>query len=118
MRIAPREGASDGNNDPPRAGPDSGAGGGALVAARRAAADRGCRSARLERAALLGKRRKLVAVWGTAARARPLDTRLPCRTEGRCCHLQRVPHLRYARGGGALGMVLASPMAVALALIL
>src|SRR5918994_628974 len=110
MRIAALEGASDGSNDPPRAGWKPRIGGVTLVAPRRAAANRGRSLARLERPALLGKRRKLVAVWGTAACARPLYAWLPCRDEGRGRHVQRVPHLRDARGGGRFGDDLREPI--------
>src|SRR3712207_1570730 len=100
--VTSREGANDRSKDLRRAGRDERATGGALFAARRAAAGRGRRLARLERAALPGKRGWLVDVRGTTAHARPLYARLPCRAPGRRRHLQRVPHLRHARGGRRL----------------
>src|SRR5919112_5743881 len=100
MRMAPREGASDGSKDLRRTGRDERATDVALFAARRAAASRGRRLARFERAALPGKRGKLVVVRCVAARARPLYGRLSCGAQGRCRHLQCVPHLRHTGGGG------------------
>src|ERR671916_238881 len=110
MRVAPQEGAGDGGKDLRRAGRDEGVTGGAPLAARRAAANRGRSLARLERPALLDKRGKLAAVRSTAARARPLYARLHCRAPGRRRHLQRVPHLRRSRGGGRLGDDLREPV--------
>src|SRR4028118_1237642 len=110
MRIAPREGASDGSKDLRRAGRDERVTGGALFAARRTAAGRGRRLARVERAALPGKRGWLVDVRGTTARARPLYAWLPCWAPGRRRHLQHVPHLRHARGGRRLGDDLREPV--------
>src|ERR687893_58188 len=110
MRVVPREGARDGSKDLRRAGRDKRDDGGALSAARRAAAGRGRRLAPFERAAIPGKRGWLVDVRGAAARARPLHARLPCRAPGRRRHLQHVPHLRLARVGGRLGDDLREPV--------